>query len=184
MGIRIIDDKIISYGEDGNLIQWNIEGDKENIVSAHQDKINGLVSINDNLLSYSDDGSIKMWTKDLELLKIYNNHTLSVKGIKILTNESFLSFSKDGKIIIWSLTNNIPTEILDAHSKEVYGVELLDDGKILSYSADKSIIIWHTGESKYFKYYISQEDFELFHVGENNLLYAINHNQLSISQLI
>jgi len=104
------DDKLISAGKDGKIIQWNDRLEKTDEVQAHNTTINCLVELGESglMASACRDGSIRIWNhSDLELLKVidlylHSGHLRSVNHL--IWNEyhhMLISCSDDLKIKSW-----------------------------------------------------------------------------------
>ena len=105
----------------------------------------------DLLISSSGDTSTLIWNlKSNTLIFNLTGHTAGVRGLKLVSFDTFITGSGDGTLKLWNLTVGTLIKTLLGHSLAIeWSVDMLSDKQtIVSGSLDKTIKLWNLQTEK------------------------------------
>ena len=139
-------DCFVSWGGDGTIRFWTLDGDPlpGSIAEAHPSNVKGVLPLEDRLVSWGADGAIRFWTFDGDPLPggDPNAHVGSMIGVNgiLLLEDRLISWGHDGAIRLWNLDGMpMPGGDPKAHVA-VWGV-LRIAGSLLSWGADGMVCL-------------------------------------------
>ncbi len=151
--------RLISGGNDGSLILWDLEGHKFRDLKGQPGSISSLViTKNGNLLSGSTDGSLVLWDLDTgEMLRSYEGIISGITAIAVAKDNLFaVSAHADATLYLWNLNDISPVNILKQD-----GIGAID---AVAVNADGSQIFITTGpQISAFLRMINSKDGRLLH---------------------
>lgn len=95
-------------------------------------------------VSGSADGTARLWSlRKKNCLRIFSEHSGSVRSIAVLDPVTFLTGADDATIKVWNALSTLSLRTYEGHSDSVTGVSLCDDGStFLTSSADCTVKVW------------------------------------------
>jgi WD40 repeat protein len=76
------------------------------------------------------------------VVRVFEGHTDSVGGARVLADGRILSWSDDKTLRIWDSNSGKCLTVLEGHTNRVNGTLILNEGRFLSWSEDKSLRLW------------------------------------------
>jgi WD40 repeat protein len=152
---------IVSAAEDGIVILWNWQGQKQAQWNTHQGRIMNL-SFSPNgqhLATAGGDGTVRLWNLQGQQLALFQGHTDIVKGVSFSPDGRLLATSgRDTTIRLWNLQGK-PLAILTGHQKDVWTVVFSPDGQMLaSASDDDTFRLWNLQGKQLKQFRANQEE--------------------------
>ncbi|GMH78467.1 hypothetical protein TL16_g07811 [Triparma laevis f. inornata] len=141
------EEKIVSAGEDGNVIIWEVEsGEKINTLVGHAEPVQdvGVTPNDDKVVSASTDKTVKVWDFDTgDLLHSFDtNHSGAVATVAIDPSGDFIAFGSEEST--WKLvslkSNKIIYTSYNKHTMPVLAMAFSPHGSyLISGSEDKTV---------------------------------------------
>ena len=139
--------RLISAGDDKQIIIWNAGGKEERRWIAHEQQI-PTVAINGKgtmIASGSRDDSIRLW--DLNTGRLRSDligHSDDVLSVRFSPNDKFLaSAGYDQTVRLWEVASGRALRIFKGHTNRVFSVAWSPDGERLASAGDATVRIWH-----------------------------------------
>ncbi|MGK7941836.1 MAG: AAA-like domain-containing protein [Crocosphaera sp.] len=137
--------KIATASMDGTAKLWDLQGNLEQSIPAHQDIINWITFSPDGeyLLTGSDDSSIKIWNQKGKLIKTLKSDLFPISKITYRSDgQYFLTASQDGTVRLWDHEGKLHTK-MKGHDKSIESLEFSSDNqKILTVAKDGQVKWW------------------------------------------
>ncbi len=139
-----VPERILSWGKDGLICRWSIDGELDKSFKGHSDLVEGVLELpDDKLVSYSKDKNLRVWDGgNGRCLETLTGHSGWVRGASLLSSGEILSWSGGGALRIWDPEDFTTIAVLEGHTAGVRGAHELPDGAILSWSWDGSLRLW------------------------------------------
>lgn len=135
------DGRVLSWGWDGTLRFWDLDGTPLQAVTAHSEAIRGAVPLAAGLLTWSDDATLRMWNHNGKCLAVLEGHTGPVSGALLVDEGRIASWSQDGTVRLWDAHGKAVC-CMTGHTGGVERVQLLADGRLLSWGDDATLRLW------------------------------------------
>ena len=138
----LVDLRLASGGEDGNIAVWPEEGTRELVILAHGTPVLSLAVLADGrLASGGEDGKIKLWPKNGTGEPSVLLHGSPVLSLAVLGDGWLASGGEDGSIRLWP-KNGMGKPLVLLHGGPVLSLAVLADGRLASGGEDGNIKLW------------------------------------------
>jgi WD40 repeat protein len=136
---------IVSADEEGKVILWNWQGQKQRQWDTQQGNIMNL-SFSPNgqqVVTAGSDATVRFWNLQGQPLTVLRGHTDIVKGLTFSPDGQLLATSgSDRTIRLWTIQGQ-PLAVLRGHQDDVWSVAFSPNGQLLaSASGDDTFRLW------------------------------------------
>jgi len=140
-GVHLInDDSVLSWGYDDTLRIWNLTSGE--CVKALEVGYGINLMDGGRLLSCLDN-TLRLWDLNCsECIAVFEGHTASINGVKIVDGNHALSWSWDRTLRFWDLNCSKCIAVFEGHADSINGVKLVNGDHALSWSSDSTLRLW------------------------------------------
>lgn len=142
---------LVSCGDDGNVILWNIERKTHKCYKGHKKRVWTVSFIsNDEFVSAGEENDIYLWNTNSITPKILMGHSNWIWDLSYFSEKKLLvSSGEDNTCILWNMDNREVVARFSDHTKWLFAASFSPSGKyIVTASADSSSIIYDVESSE------------------------------------
>ncbi|WP_088892422.1 nSTAND1 domain-containing NTPase [Leptolyngbya ohadii] len=136
---------IASAGEDGRVVVWNWQGQKQTEWDSGQGHILNVSFSPDSqtIATAGGDSTVRLWDLQGNLLAQLQGHTDMVKGLSFSPNGRWLASSgRDRTVRLWNLQDR-SSRVFSGHEQDVWSVAFSPDSQTIASAAeDKTFRLW------------------------------------------
>ncbi|WP_208349299.1 c-type cytochrome [Pseudaestuariivita rosea] len=137
--VLFVDDtRIVSAGDDFQVLLWDTETGQSRVLGQHQGKIAGLAVSPDGawIASASWDGTIGLWSMDDGAARVLTGHSAGVNAVVFSDDgQRLYTASADGSIREWDLSADTEIRVLLSNGFGINTLVLNETGGWLAYGA-------------------------------------------------
>lgn len=147
-GIRFLDDeRLLSFGDDGAVIVWNVDGEVIHTMGPMASEVNGVALSPNNtmVLVWLNDGTAQVWDITTgTLIASLSGQERNILNAVWRDDNHIATTDVSFSIRIWKISDNTTTLLttLYGHSNRVEAMRWLDPDHLLSYSQDDTMRVW------------------------------------------